>query len=266
MFREGARCHTSFQHRMGAGMSEPWRKRVVIGDATLYLGDCLEILPYCPMVDVVITDPPYSDNTHQYAKTNRGIGHGVKLVTFDSLTTDGFVIAMRALLRRSAGWVIATCDYRHAYLAYDWPEFVRLGVWVKPNPMPQISADRPAQGFEIVLILHSGKTPKRWNRGGGSGVWSYPVIRDAILPTQKPIQLINALISDFTVEGQLVADPFMGSGTVGVSCLQSHRRYIGIEQDADRFAIACERIENAQRQVRLFDAPQPKAQQEEMPI
>jgi hypothetical protein len=46
-----------------------------------------------------------------------------------------------------------TCDYKHAALMYGAPEFIRLGAWVKANPMPQISADRPGQGFETVLIL-----------------------------------------------------------------------------------------------------------------
>ncbi len=230
----------------------PWKRKEVIGNATLLLGDCLEILPTLPKVDAVITDPPYSDNTHRMAKTNRGAGHGVKQVTFDCLTPDGFVASMRALLAASEGWVVATCDFRHACLTYDWPEFIRLGAWVKPNPMPQISADRPAQGFEVVLILHSGKTKKAWRRGGGSGVWTFSPVQNAIVPTEKPIQLATALVSDFTFAGQLVADSYMGSGTIGAACMKANRRFVGIEQDAGRSDIACERIENAQRQERLF--------------
>lgn len=222
-----------------------------IGMATLYHGNCLTVLPGL-RADAIITDPPYSDNTHRNAKTNRGAGHGVKQVTFDCLTPEGFVASMRALLAASEGWVVATCDFRHACLTYDWPEFIRLGAWVKPNPMPQISADRPAQGFEVVLILHSGKTKKAWNRGGGTGVWTFPAVQNASVPTEKPIQLANALVADFTFAEQTVVDPYMGSGTVGQACVKANRRFIGIEQDAGRFEIACERIENAQRQERLF--------------
>jgi site-specific DNA-methyltransferase (adenine-specific) len=225
---------------------------VVIGNATLYHGDCLEILPMLPRVDAVVTDPPYADRTHTMAKTNRGAGHGTKLVTFSALSDETFALCMQQWLQIARGWCVATCDYRHARLAYDLPQFVRLGVWVKPNPMPQISADRPGQGFEAVLILHAGEVKKAWNRGGGSGVWTFPVIGDAEVSTQKPLPLLRALVSDFTNAGQSVLDPFMGSGTTGVACVESGRSFVGIECDEGRFNIACERIENAQRQTRMF--------------
>ena len=223
-----------------------------IGNATLYLGDCREILPTLPKVDAVITDPPYADRTHKMAKTNRGKGHGTTLVTFAALSDDEFSACAQEWLAAAAGWVVATCDYRHARLAFDLPEFVRLGAWVKPNPMPQISADRPGQGFETVLILHAGKVKKAWNRGGGSGVWTVPVIGDAEVSTQKPIALLRAFVSDFTTYGQTIADPFMGAGTTGVAAVEQGRAFVGIEQDPERFAVACRRIEDAQRQGRLI--------------
>lgn len=203
-------------------------------------------------VDMVLTDPPYSENTHRMAKTNKGAGHGTKLVTFEALSDGAFEVVMRRCLDVSLGWVVATCDYRHVALLLDWPEFVRVGAWVKPNPMPQISADRPGQGFEAVAILHSGKTPKAWNRGGGAGVWTVSPEREAQVPTQKPQALINAFLGDFTAVGATILDPFMGSGTTGVAACSNGRSFIGIEQDAERFEIACKRIENAQRQDRLF--------------
>jgi len=232
---------------------------VVIGNATLYLGDCMEILPTLSKVDACITDPPYSDNTHRMARTNRGAGHGVPLVTFAALTGDGFDAVMAACLTASRGWVVATCDYKHAARFYDSPAFVRLGAWVKPNPMPQISADRPGQGFETVLILHSGQTPKRWNRGGGAGVWQFPVHTDAEVPTQKPLALVASFVADFTAQGETVADPFMGSGTTGVAAIHQGRAFVGIEANERHFDIACRRIEQAQAQGRLLphDAPKP---------
>jgi site-specific DNA-methyltransferase (adenine-specific) len=239
-------------------MNEPVR----IGDATLYLGDCMEILPTLPTrVDAVITDPPYSANTHKMAKTNRGAGHGVSLVTFSALDGEQFDSVMGVCVAASRGWVVATCDYKHAARYYEAPEFVRLGAWVKLNPMPQISADRPGQGFETVLILHSGDTPKAWNRGGGSGVWTFPVHGDALVPTQKPLALVSAFVGDFTQPGQTIADPFMGSGTTGVAAVAQGRSFVGIEANADHFAIACRRIEQAYAQRPLFEAPQPKQEQ-----
>jgi len=236
-------------------------KPVIIGDATLYLGDCMEILPTLGSVDIVITDPPYSANTHKMAKTNKGAGHGVSLITFAALTGEQFDAVMGACLAVADGWVVATCDYKHAARFYEAPQFVRLGAWVKPNPMPQISADRPGQGFETVLIMHSGKTPKKWNRGGGSGVWTFPVHTGSDVPTQKPLALIASFVSDFTTAKDLIADPFMGSGTTGVAALQQGRSFIGIERDERHFEIACRRIEQTAAQGKLF-APEPMKQEQ----
>jgi site-specific DNA-methyltransferase (adenine-specific) len=235
-----------------------------IGDATLYLGDMREILLTLDGIDHVITDPPYSANTHKMAKSNKGAGHGVKHITFASLEGDEFDKVMGACLTVADGWVVATCDYKHAARYYDDPQFVRLGAWVKPNPMPSISADRPGQGFETVLILHSGKTPKKWNRGGGSGVWTFPVNSGSEVPTQKPLALISAFVSDFTAGDDLIADPFMGSGTTGVAAIQQGRGFVGIERDEKHFDIACRRIEQAVSQGQLFTPAAPKAVQESL--
>lgn len=224
---------------------------VTIGRATLYLGDCRDILPTLK-ADHVITDPPYSDNTHKMAKTNKGAGHGTKLVTFEALTDEGFCDLADMLVTAAREWVVMTCDYRHAALRYQHPSFVRLGAWVKPNPMPQISADRPGQGFETVLICHAGEKPKAWNRGGGSGVWTYPVMNGAEVPTQKPLALINAFVADFTAPGQTILDCCMGSGTTGVAATTQGREFIGIEAKPEHFAIACKRIKDAQRQGDMF--------------
>lgn len=238
-------------------------ERVVIGDATLYLGNCMELMRYgWPEVDHVITDPPYSANTHKMAKTNKGAGHGRKLVTFEALTDDEFDKVMETCLSSCYEWVIATCDYKHAARFYEHPRFVRLGAWVKPNPMPQISGDRPGQGFETVLILHAGCVAKKWNRGGGSGVWTVPVNSGSEVPTQKPLALVSALVSDFTTAGETILDPFMGSGTTGVAAALLGRSFHGIESDPRHFDIACRRIEQAYNQRPLFEAaPQPKPEQ-----
>jgi site-specific DNA-methyltransferase (adenine-specific) len=215
-----------------------------------------EIVPTLGPVDHVITDPPYSDNTHKQAKTNKGRGHGVKLVTFGALADDDFDEVVVLCIGAARGWVVMTCDYTHAARLYAHPSFVRLGAWVKPNPMPQISGDRPGQGFETVLILHGGEMRKAWSRGGGSAVWTVPPHGGGTLvPTQKPLALVSAFVSDFTRAGEIVLDPFLGSGTTGVACALSGRRFIGCEAIPQHFDIACRRIEEAYRQPRLFSEP-----------
>jgi len=225
---------------------------VTIGDATLYHGDCLEILPTLDKVDAAITDPPYSANTHKMAKTNKGKGHGVKLIGFSSMGDCEFIELCSAVLTVTDGWVVMTCDHKHAPLMFHDERFIRLGAWIKANPMPQISADRPGQGHEAVLILHGGKVKKSWNRGGGSAVWRFNVHNAAEVPTQKPLSLAESFVSDFTHAQELVLDPFMGSGTTGVACANLQRKFIGIEIERKYFDIACERIEAAYAQGRLF--------------
>ena len=243
-----------------------YQRKEQIGDCTLYLGDCLDILPTLDLVDAVVTDPPYSDNTHKMAKTNKGSGHGKKLITFASLSDDDFRSIVRSCISVTRGWVVMTCDYRHAALMYDDPAFVRLGAWVKPNPMPQISADRPGQGFETVLCLHAGKVKKKWFRGGGSGVWTVPVVTGALVPTQKPETLIGSFLSDFTEAGETILDPFMGSGTTGAVCVKSGRKFIGIESDPERFEIALSRMKSASVQTDFFIPRPVKPTQEAMDL
>lgn len=223
-----------------------------IGLATLHLGDALEILPTLGKVDHVITDPPYAANTHKQAKTNRGKGWGTQLVDFAHLTDEAFDNIAEMCLTAADAWVVMTCDYRHAARMYDHERFVRLGVWVKPNPMPQISGDRPGQGFETVLIMHAGGRRKEWHRGGGSGVWTYPICSGAEVSTQKPLRLVRAFLADFTAPGETILDPFTGGGTTGTAAVLMGRKFVGVEIDPVRFDIACRRIEDAQRQGDMF--------------
>jgi site-specific DNA-methyltransferase (adenine-specific) len=128
--------------------------------------------------------------------------------------------------------------------------------------LPQISADRPGQGFETVLILHAGHRPKAWNRGGQSGIWTIPVVCGAEVPTQKPLELACAFVSDFTNRGETIADPFMGAGTVGVACAKLGRSFIGIEAKVEHFDIACRRISEALKQPDMFiEKPKPLKQE-----
>lgn len=230
-------------------------EKVIIGNAELWLGDCRDILPTLQRVDVCITDPPYADRTHRGARTkcNNNSG-GSKLVTFDHLEDAQFVTHVDAMLAMTDRWVVLTCDHAHACLLFAKPQFVRLGAWVKRAPMPQLTSDRPGSGHESIAILHNaGK--KRWNGGSKAGVWTHTTLKDpatCFVPTQKPLPLLMDLVSDFTESGETVLDPFMGSATTGVACMTLARRFIGIEQDAGRFDIACRRIEDAQRQGRLI--------------
>lgn len=219
---------------------------------TIYCGDHRDIIPSLDGVDISITDPPYSDRTHKGARTNaletanEGYRKGPKrLLTFDSMTDEEFIALSRQLLKVTKRWVIMTCDHRHAALTFDWEEHIRLGVWVKRAPMPQITGDRPGSGHESVLILHNPGR-KFWNGGGRPAVWDAMVIKDrslVFMPTQKPIKLLLDFVRDFTVEGETILDCCCGSGTTLRAAKDMGRNAIGIEVDESRCEIAARRLQ-----------------------
>lgn len=225
---------------------------VTIGDATLYLGDCMDILPTLDKVDAVITDPPYAEKTHKGARTGDG---NTILVDFDSITDSQFIEIAKSFVEISNNWVVMTCDWMHtAEIAKQLPdEFIRSGVWIKPNGMPQYTGDRPAMGWESIAILHK-KGRKQWNGGGRHAVWNVPKVHGNH-PTEKPIQLVSSFVDLFTNKNYMVLDPFMGSGTTGVAAIQMGRKFIGIERDPKYFEIACKRIEQASKQADMFIEP-----------
>ena len=132
----------------------------------------------------------------------------------------------------------------------------RIGVWVKPDAMPQFTGDRPGMGYESIVFTHS-KGRSTWNGGGRVGVF----VHNKNTPggahhheTQKPLPLMLELVSLFTDPDDVVLDPFCGSGTTGVACLRLGRRFIGIEKDAKYAAVAQERLEAELKGLTLRDA------------
>lgn len=213
------------------------------GQITIYHGDCREILPTLGEVDHVITDPPYNAQTHSGALTNgRGEDH---LVDFSPLSDADVLQAFAAVGRVCRRWTVATMAWQHAALIECNPiqglRFVRLGVWIKPNGTPQFTGDRPAMGWESVAIFHRADEKLRWNGGGKHGVWNEPKV-NTDHPTGKPINLIRQFIEDFTDPGDLILDPFMGSGTTLRAAKDLGRRAIGIEIEERYCEIAVRRL------------------------
>lgn len=244
-----------------------------IGQATLYLGDCLEVLPTLGPVDAVITDPPYAAEAHSTGRRvltagrDQGRARSVtpEALPFPALTDATMVQVCEWASRSCNGWMLAFCQaediarWREA-MEGSGQRWVRAMAWVKPDGPPQISGDRPAQGYESIATAWCGSGRTAWNGGGKRGVFVIPK-HDAGSghggavnehPTQKPQRLMRELVSLFTNKDATVVDPFMGSGSTGVACLQLGRPFVGIEIEPKYFNIARERITNAQRQERLF--------------
>ncbi len=215
---------------------------------TIYHGDsaCLWESHEDGSVDCVITDPPYTDRTHKMAKTNKGRGYEVRAVPFRPFSENTLLHSLTECGRISRRWVISTLDYAHAFGLDASPppglRSLRIGVWVKTNPMPQISADRPGQGWEAISFMHRTDTKPSWNGGGRSGVWIHSVVQNGGHPTVKPLSMVSDWVALFTIPGNLIFDPFMGSGTTLRAAKDLGRRAIGIEIEERYCEIAAKRM------------------------
>jgi site-specific DNA-methyltransferase (adenine-specific)/modification methylase len=213
-----------------------------MSNVKLYQGDCLEILPTLAAgsVDAVITDPPYGMNYKHGASysaekrvTTRHVG--TRIVGDDKPFDPSPFLGYRSVALFGAN-----------HFASKLPDSRGWMVWNKRSGM------KPMDFSDCELI---------WTNKGGhikqfeymwSGVCRAGESGDVSLhPTQKPIELMKWIILQLTHEGDTILDPFMGSGTTGVACVQTGRNFIGIEIDPTYYAIAEKRIAHAQLQIRM---------------
>lgn len=245
-----------------------------IQDATLYLGDCREILPTLGKVDAVVTDPPYSELVHS-TRGRRGDNlrndgrSGLEKIEFSSIDAIQRQIA-EMVVPICGGWFLAFSDI---FALNGWRDVVlaaggkskSVALWVKPDCAPQFNGQKPATAFECIGVYWCGTGISKWNGGGSRGLYFHNTnspTRHGEHPTEKPISLMAELVELFTWEDGVVLDPFMGSGTTGVACAKLGRKFIGIEIEPKYFDIACRRIEAAYKQPDLFiQKPEPPKQQ-----
>lgn len=238
-----------------------YQRKEVIGRATLYLGDCLPVMAGLEPVDHVISDPPYEDELHAaIGRIRRNDGREmVQDLGFEGINATRSAVAAECA-RLASGWAIL---FTLAEGVRAWrDELQAVGAkydtclaWVKPDSTPRMNGQGAARGFECAVTAWCGPGYRSWNGGGKRGVYTHLVNnreRTGLHPTEKPRRLMSELVADFTMVDQTILDPFMGSGTTGVSAVLADRNFIGIERDETFFALACRRIEDAQRQGQLF--------------
>lgn len=209
-----------------------------IGDATLYLGDCREILPTLGKVDAVVTDPPYAlgDKWHGNFKGRNGRARlwGVT-PPWDQIERDRLLKALD-LAREAIVWggQLYELPSRPCWLAWDKCQTFSSSdfelAWTS-----MLSANRVFRMSRIDAHQNIGETKEH--------------------PTQKPTPLMSWCLG-FLPEAKTILDPFMGSGTTGVAAVKLGRRFTGIEIDPKYFDIACRRIQAAVDAPDLFiEAP-----------
>lgn len=213
---------------------------VIIGSATLYLGDCRDILPTLGKVDAVVTDPPYGI-AYKSTLTNLGAQE------FDDIANDKGEIDLRSILTFADSVLAfgANCfpdqlPHRGRWLCWDKRTIDGAADKMLGSPFELAWASKTSGYDKIVRVLHGGVV----NADGGKRQH----------PTQKPIAVMRQCIDWAAKDAKLILDPFMGSGTTGVAAVQMGRDFIGIELEQKYFDIACKRIEDAQRQGDLFIA------------
>lgn len=220
---------------------------------TLFHGDCCEVMVGIGAVDHVITDPPFTQRTSEKSRSG-AIGDGYvgirdRRIGFDGVDGQESDLAA-AFVSVARRWVVVFCAVeqigRYAHGAGD--TWVRGTVWHRTNSAPQFTGDRPGQACEGIAIMHRAGR-KRWNRGGTSLLYIGPTInsvgesgRGTPHPTVKPSWLMEAIVSDFTDEGELILDPFAGSGTTLVAAKKLGRRAIGIELNEQYCEVAARRL------------------------
>jgi len=214
-------------------------EKVVIGNAELWHGDCREVLPLLPPVDLVLTDPPYGIGADTHAGPEKSGWKQYGDGGWDAERPEAEIFGL--MLAASKTVIVWGGNYFTDLL----PPTMQWLVW-----------DKGQRNFSLADCEFAWSSQTRAAR-----IFTYS--RGAALqdgkehPTQKPIALMEWCIEQAANKPQTILDPFMGSGTTGVAAVQMGRKFIGIERDPKYFEIARRRIEEAYLQGDMF-IEQPK--------
>lgn len=212
--------------------------KTIIGNATLYLGDCMDILPTLDKVDAVITDPPYGMS---FQSNHRKEKH-LKIANDDTADFANAVIDWALKNAKHSVYAFGRWDN-----IYDYPKPKSLITWIKNNWSMGDLKHEHARQTEVAFFyaMENHFFPK----DRPTDVVEWARTQNEHHPTEKPVGLMAKFIE--WTDG-IVFDPFMGSGTTGVAAVQMGRKFIGIEREPKYFEIACKRIEDAQRTFDMF--------------
>ena len=210
------------------------------------LGRWQDVLADVDMVDAVICDPPYSDRTHEGQRTGSSLR--VPTISYDAITAAGCMELAESWAPRTGRWAVISCDHRAfswheaAWEAQGWLVFAPL--LLKSNPAPRFSGDGPTLALEFLCVARRrglvdlpGSLPGWYEMDVGGDRR-----RTENIAGQKNVNTIRAIVRDYTRPGDLVCDPFVGSGTTAVAALSEGRRFIGAEAMPEHHSIATRRL------------------------
>jgi len=225
---------------------------------TIQCIDCVIGLKKIPdsSIDLVIADPPYGISRELNCKNQR-LGRTAKLNfnfgEWDKFNREWLEIAVK----KTKGWIISFCAKKDIGIYWDILEkngFIAIDslVWQKPDPLPLNAKSRFLNAWEAIIV--GKRSGAHWGSTYAHNIFKYqaPKGKERIHPTQKPLGLIRDLIKLTTRKGDIVLDPFMGSGTTAVACKNLGRHYIGFEIDKKYCEQAIKRVNSISSPIEDF--------------
>lgn len=232
---------------------------------TIYLGDCLQILPALGKVDAVVADPPYGVNLGE-AGTGQERERGQTGYTDFSDNQEYLLATVIPAIQNALSFsqrAMITPGNKNAWL-YPKPDDV--GVWYNPA-----GAGRSKWGFVLAhLILYYGRDPNAGRSSSASSVWglcdSVAELKNISHPCPKPLLFVQWMLGKCSKKDELVLDPFMGSGTTGVAAVKLGRKFIGVEISETYYQIARQRLIQAieEKSMDMFADQEPEVFQHEL--
>lgn len=209
-------------------------------------------------VDLIVTDPPYKVTARGNAGNSGGMMQSKlsmqgKIFKHNNVKPIEYIPEFYRLLKDGSHCYIMTNHVNLQEMLNTATEcgfhFIKSLIWNKGN---KIMGQFYMSQFEYILFFRKGKA-KKINKCGTADILSVPNKKTKgkdgknIHDTEKPVELMKILIENSTQEGELVLDPFIGVGAVGIACKELNRDYIGIELDKEYWEIANERIEKSNK-------------------
>lgn len=224
---------------------------IAIGPCTLYHADCFDVLPSLKC-SAVITDPPYSERTHSGHDATKDIRTGLGYSFWTESNVTRFVSQCHSIC---SGWIVAMTDHT---LAPIWErEFQSSGRYAfaplpyfAPGSRVRLTGDGPSSWTDWIIVART-KAQIKWGTlpggyvkqsGWGEHEWM----------GGKPVGLMNRLVLDYSRPGDVVCDPCMGGGTTAIACINTGRRFIGIERDKAAFDHSVNRLRIRLSQLELM--------------
>ena len=247
-------------------------KRIRIGDSLLYCGDCLDILPKLDIeANAVITDPPFGNTDCDWDKA-------LPLARFWEIVKSKTIPSANFILFACGQFTIDLINNNRKWYRYDliWQKSNKVG-FLNAQKQPMRNHETilvfGQPGFRDKATYNPQKTPGGRkagvvNKNNNANIYrlegGYTRVADGLLhpcsvlsfghdrgsnqktyhPTMKPLALMEWLVKTYTDEGDVIIDPFMGSGSTGLACARLGRRFVGIEREPKYFSMAVERVKS----------------------